>query len=148
MKQKIILLFTIILFSSISFADDLSAQSCAGDYLEGKVTTPLSYVSGKKLKNVELSHTKFHISAIDGKDYEVSVDNIFANDYSASTVPYSLKNRLQKGTNVKLCGEKYSDGSGIHWVHTECPKNNNVEGFVIVNGTNLTASKQYCYIFG
>ena len=71
----------------------------------------------------------------------------FANDYSASTVPYSLKNSLQKGTKVNLCGEKYSDGSGIHWVHTECPKNNNVEGFVIVNGTNLTASKQYCYIF-
>ncbi len=88
MKFKIISIFLIICVSSFSFATESLASNCAGDYLEGKVTTPLSYFSGKKVKGIELSHTKFHITATDGKDYEVAVDNVFASDYSASGIPY------------------------------------------------------------
>ncbi|AIT09598.1 hypothetical protein LO80_06235 [Candidatus Francisella endociliophora] len=145
--KKLTVLFIGLFLSFFIYADDIEAPSCAGDYLEGRVISGLTYQSGKTQKGIELSHTKFNIKATDGKTYEVSVDNVFTNDYSATTIPYSLKERLQDNTKVQLCGEKYTDGTGIHWVHTECPAENNVEGYVVVNGVNLTSSKQYCYIF-
>lgn len=94
----------------------------AGSYLTGVVAVAPYYKGGRDRKGVELSHT--HVTIIgdaDGKRYDVAMDNVFASGYDAAGphVPSPLSGILQ-GDHLGLCGQLYPDGSGIHWVHTNC----------------------------
>lgn len=149
MKKRVIFLLFSVVCTSIIYAEDNKHPECQGGvYLEGNVISSPYFVHGKDRKGVELSHTKFHAN-VNGNDYEVSVDNIFAEGYSEDDVPKSLKDNITKGASVELCGETYQNGAqkGIHWVHLICPSSNAVNGFLIANGKNLTDVDKYCYIF-
>lgn len=110
-------------------------QAAAGSYLSGAVVSPPRFAHGKLLKGVELSHTHLTIKADpDGKLYDVAMDNVFADGYQKNQkqVPVPLS-QIQVGDTLELCGQLYTDGTGIHWVHTNCginPTPNKPDGWV------------------
>lgn len=151
-------------------------QMClaAGGYFQtGTVNTPANsdypqvtnYKSGKKLKGIPLSHTHIEISSlIDGKVYDVAIDNVFANDYNKNqyTVPKSYVKGIVGGGVLYLCSGNpskvpYSEteavaGSGFDWVHTNCAQSGYPSSFqngFIYNdqNVNLTNSQTYCYLW-
>ena len=110
------------------------------------------------LSGVQLSHTVLYMKADqDGKYYQVAMDNVYATDYvkNSTSMPASLA-ALKAGTRIEVCGEKYSDGSGIHWVHNNCgdtPSTSAPNGWtktIASSGSvsaNLERSTNYCYLW-
>lgn len=148
-------------------------QAAGGYFQTGTVNTPsnsdypqvTNYKSGKKLKNIPLSHTHIEItSAIDGNVYDVAIDNVFASDYNKSqyTVPPSYVKGIVGGGTLYLCSGNpgkvpYSETEGIaklgfDWVHTNCSQSGYTSSFqngFIYNdkNVNLTNSQNYCYLW-
>ena len=130
-------------------------RAAAGSLLTGTVASEPRFVPGKPRHGAELSHTHFSLKADgDGRVYDVAVDNVFAVGYNTAgeAVPADL-DRIHRGTRLELCGQLYTHGLGIHWVHTNCgdlPTEAEPDGWLkIVNpdgsvGPNLEASRAYC----
>jgi len=121
--KPFILTAALMLSASAAWADE--AGDCAanaGSYLTGIVTTAPYFKSGKTQKGVELSHTHVTVTGDqDGQSYDVAMDNVFAAGYddAGEHVPAPLS-KIVKGQRLGLCGQLYSGGGGIHWVHTNC----------------------------
>ncbi len=151
-------------------------QKCAaanGYFQYGTVNAPpnsdypqvTNYRSGKKRQGIPLSHTHIEItSAIDGKVYDVAIDNVFANDYSPKkfVVPPSYVKGITANSTLYLCSGNpskvpYSENEGIaslgfDWVHTNCAasgyKTSFDNGFIYTDkAVNLTNSQTYCYLW-
>jgi hypothetical protein len=147
------------LFPAFCFADAVQdCQNAAGSYLTGSVVTAPSFSDGKSQQGIELSHTHLSIKAdSDGKTYDVAIDNVFADNYTKNekNVPSPL-NGIKVGDKLQLCGQLYSSGLGIHWVHTNCGvtptaakpngwvKKISANGSVSDNYEDLTT---YCYLW-
>jgi hypothetical protein len=94
----------------------------AGSLLTGTVASEPRFAMGKSRRGTELSHTHFSLKADgNGRIYDVAVDNVFAGDYvfAREAVPASLS-QIHEGMRLELCGQLYTRGVGIHWVHTNC----------------------------
>lgn len=141
-------------------ADDRSG--CArndGVYLSGTVASTPVYEHGHVVQGVELSHTRFSLRAdSDGKAYDVAVDNVFANGFQAGRpgIPAPLDG-IAVNDRFELCGALYTQGNGIHFVHTNCgnsPTPEHPDGWIRrlqsdgTGGPNLEANQAYCTIFG
>lgn len=158
MKKALIALF--LLSPLVVFATEQSTCTAnKGAFLTGSVTTaPKFQAATQTIQGVQVSHTVMYIKADqDGKSYQVAMDNVYASDYvkNATSVPASLA-ALKAGTRVEVCGEKYSDGTGIHWVHNNCgetPTASAPNGWVKTIatsgsvGANLERSQAYCYLW-
>ncbi|QJE01078.1 hypothetical protein HH212_14420 [Massilia forsythiae] len=158
MKKALIALF--LLSPLVVFASEQSTCTTnKGAFLTGSVTTaPKFQAATQTIQGIQVSHTVMYIKADqDGKSYQVAMDNVYASDYvkNATSVPASLA-ALKAGTRVEVCGQKYSDGSGIHWVHNNCgetPTASAPNGWVktIASsgsvGANLERSQAYCYLW-
>lgn len=147
--MKKLILIILATSSSFVFADE--AASCNGDYLQGTIDVAPYFKAGASQQGVELSHTHIQVNS-GGNEYDVAIDNVFANDYdqtNGSSVPSSLAQSLQVGQTVQLCGELYTSGGlGIHWVHTNCGvSSSGPNGYVVINGQNLTNNQEYCYLW-
>jgi hypothetical protein len=159
LKKLIIALFMLSL-SLLASATELSTCTAnKGAYLTGTVTTaPKFYTSSTVIDGIRLTHTRLYLRADqDGKTYDVAMDNIYAVDYvkNATTMPASLA-AIKVNSRLSLCGQKYTSGTGIHWVHTNCgdvPTAAHPNGSVKVLsstgtvGLNLERSQNYCYIW-
>jgi hypothetical protein len=130
-----------------------------GSFLTGTVTTaPKFAAASTTIQGVQLSHTLLYMRADqDGRTYQVAMDNVFAVDdvKNASTMPASLA-AIRVNDRLEVCGEKYTSGVGIHWVHTNCgatPTTTAPNGWVkhISStgsvGSNLESSQTYCYLW-
>jgi hypothetical protein len=130
-----------------------------GAFLTGTViSAPKFYAATQTIQGVKLSHTRLNLRADqDGKTYDVAMDNVYASDYvkNASTMPASLA-AIKVNDRLELCGAKYTSGTGIHWVHSNCgdtPKatapNGWVKRFAASGnvGSNLEGSQTYCYLW-
>lgn len=130
-----------------------------GSYLTGTVTTaPKFYTSSTVIQGIRLTHTRLYLRADqDGKTYDVAMDNVYAVDYvkNATTMPPSLA-AIKLNSRLSLCGQKYTSGTGIHWVHSNCgdvPTTSAPNGSVKVLsssgsvGLNLERSQNYCYLW-
>ncbi|WP_348944756.1 hypothetical protein ABHF33_15290 [Chitinibacter sp. FCG-7] len=123
-----------------------------------------NFKPGNKLHGVPLSHTHIEItSALDGKVYDVAIDNVFAKDFNRyrREVPASYRRNLKAGRTVYFCGgnpgsEPYTLSGqkfaqhGFDWVHTNCesPNSQFADGWMITeNGSKLTNSHKYCYLW-
>ena len=161
--RRALQLIAAALLLSQSYAAMADSQTdcadAAGTYLTGRVVSGAKFASARTaLKGIRLTHTHVQIqSDQDGHVYDVAMDNVFASDYvrNASTMPRSLA-AIRAGDHLQLCGEPYSSGYGIHWVHTNCsatPDPSHPDGSVkevAVNGTvsrNLESSQAYCYLW-
>jgi hypothetical protein len=134
-------------------------KAAAGTLLTGVVTSGPRFQPGHPLKGVELSHTHIRLQADqDHRSYDVAIDNVFAAGYdqAGERVPAPL-DQLRVGTHLELCGQTYTNGVGIHWVHTNCnqrPTRNAPDGWVRiigadgVRGDNLESSPEYCSLWG
>jgi len=151
----------VVLTQAPAFASEQSTCTTTnkGTFLTGTVTTGPKFQAGRQtIDGVKLSHTIIYLRADqDGRSYQVAMDNVYAVDYvrNATSIPASLA-ALKAGTRVEVCGEKYSDGSGIHWVHSNCgatPKTTAPNGWVKTLsssgtvGANLERSEAYCYLW-
>lgn len=140
-------------------ADESAAcDKAGGSFLTGKVLKGPSFAHGQFRKGVELSHT--HLSVLadqDGRTYDVAIDNVYASGYDAAraTVPAPL-NTIQVSDRVELCGQLYTRGVGIHWVHSNCgakPSHATPDGWLKVlaangaPGQNYEGSEEYCKLF-
>ncbi len=152
----LLLLVSPVLVASASEQSTCTANK--GAFLTGTVTTAPKFASGSSISGVETSHTHVNLKADqDGKTYDVAMDNVFALDYvkNAKSIPASLA-AIKVGSRLELCGEKYTSGTGIHWVHTNCgdvPATTAPNGWVKqisssgAIGANLERSQNYCYLW-
>jgi hypothetical protein len=119
------------------------------------VVSEPAFAAGKSRRGTELSHTRLSLKADqDGRVYHVAIDNVFAAGYDSAgdSVPPDL-DKIHKGTRLQLCGQLFSRGIGIHWVHMNCadrPTEAEPNGWTkIVNpdgslSPNLAANGKYC----
>jgi len=139
---------------ALSRADD--STDCAsgkGTLLTGEVIATPTFVRGKPLKGIPLSHTHIRIRGdADGKAYDLAVDDVFAAGYKphVSEVPPPL-DAIAVGQHLEACGLPYP--GGMHWVHTNCgdtPTRQDPNGWLKVidangvPGPNLEDSRKYC----
>lgn len=152
-------LLTALALAAPAQADEHSAcTTAAGSYLTGVVLTPPKFAHGQFRKGVELSHTHVSLRADqDGRTYDVAMDNVFATGFKANSkgIPAPL-NGIHVNDRLELCGQLYTSGIGIHWVHTNCGatptaahpdgwvKHIHSDGTISTNGENNT---QYCSLF-
>ncbi|WP_052941434.1 hypothetical protein [Chromobacterium subtsugae] len=145
--------------SFAALADGKSdCRAAAGSYLTGTVVSGPQFASGQDLNGVELSHTHVRLRADqDGRTYDVAMDNVYASGYDTAgeSVPYPLST-IQAGDRLQLCGQLYTSGVGIHWVHSNCgvkPTSRQPNGWVkkinadgSVSG-NYEANTEYCQLW-
>ena len=140
-------------------SEQSTCSAAAGTFLTGTVVgAPTFQSASSTLKGVQLSHTHVKLRADqDGQTYDVAMDNVFAVDYvkNSTAIPKSLA-AIKLNSRLELCGETYTSGVGIHWVHTNCnaaPKTTAPNGWVKVFasgssvGSNLERSQTYCYLW-
>lgn len=145
--------------SGAALADNSAAcTQAAGSYMTGTVTSAPTFARGRLRQQVALTHSVLYITAdADGQNYQVAIDNVFAAGYASAgnAVPAPI-NTIQVGDKLELCGQKYSDGTGIHWVHTNCnipPTSATPNGWVKkfnADGSlsdSFTNSPSYCYLW-
>lgn len=160
--MKKALIATLLLgLTAAAFASEQSdcTGTNKGAFLTGTVTSaPRFAAATQTIQGVKLSHTKLNLRADqDGKVYEVAMDNVYAVDYvkNSSSMPASLA-AIKVNDRLELCGEKYTSGTGIHWVHSNCGSvptatapNGWVKRFSSTGslGSNLERSQTYCYLW-
>lgn len=141
----------------VAWADE-GADCASGDgtLLAGVVIAKPSFVRGKPLKGIPLTHTHIRIRGdADGKLYDLAVDDVFAAGYDphVSKVPSPLSS-IAIGEHLEACGLPYA--GGMHWVHTNCgdtPTAQDPNGWLKVIdatgaiGPNLEDSQKYCYLW-
>ncbi len=127
-----------------------------GTLLAGVVVARPTFVSGKPLKGIPLTHTHIRIKSDgDGKVYELAVDDVFAAGYDShvAAIPAPL-DAIATGQHLEACGIPYA--GGMHWVHTNCgdtPTPQDPDGWLKVIdakgtvGPNLEDSQKYCYLW-
>ena len=137
----------------------LMCEAAAGTYLSGTVLTRPVFAHGQYRKGIELSHTHLSLMADqDGRRYDVAIDNVFANGYDPNTrgIPAALA-AIQVKDRLALCGQLYTRGTGIHWVHGNCgakPTPDHPEGWIKTLsadgqvGINLEGNNAFCPLFG
>jgi hypothetical protein len=138
--------------------DRLHCESVDGTYLSGTVIKGPVFKHGQYKHGIELSHT--HVSLLadqDGKTYDVAIDNVFANGYDPrrAGIPAPL-DAIKVKDRLELCGQLYSRGVGLHFVHTNCgasPTPQHPDGWIkeLANdgrpGVNLDANTSFCRLF-
>lgn len=157
-KLLALLLLSHALVASAS-EQSICNQTDKGYFLSGTITTSAKFQSASQtIQGVQISHTILYMhNDVDGRNYQVALDNVFATDYvkNSTSMPPSLA-ALKAGGRIEVCGAKYSDGTGVHWAHTNCgdvPTTSAPNGFVKTIsssgtiGSNLERSQAYCYLW-
>lgn len=148
------------LTSALAWADGVAeCRAHGGTYLTGEVVVGPKFAHGQFRKGIELSHTHLKLRADqDGQLYDVAIDNVFASGYRRNTpvVPPPLDG-LRPRDHLELCGQRYTRGTGIHFVHTNCGQTDtpaHPDGWLRVldargvPGPNLEDGQQNCQLFG
>lgn len=108
-----------------AFADEAGdCSAAAGSYRSGVVVRGPAFAHGQYRKGVELSHTHLTMKADqDGRIYDVAIDNVFVPgfDRNQAGIPAPLT-AIRVNDRIGVCGQLYTKGVGIHWVHTNCGK--------------------------
>jgi hypothetical protein len=159
MQARFIALLLIAACSGAALADEASdCKAAGGSFRTGTVVSGPTFAHGQFRKGVELSHT--HLSVVadqDGKTYDVAIDNVYAGGYDAAkaSVPAPLDS-IKVNDKVEMCGQLYSRGVGIHWVHSNCgdkPTPQDPNGWLkklAADGTpgpNYEGNTEYCSLF-
>lgn len=158
MKRSVLGLIFLTAAGAVLADEAGDCKQAAGVYRTGVVKSAPKFVHGQFRKGVELSHTHLTLLADqDGKSYDVAIDNVFAAGYDARKggVPAPL-NGIKVSDRLAMCGELYTKGVGIHWVHTNCgitPSPAKPDGWLkklTGNGAesdNFEGSREYCKLF-
>jgi hypothetical protein len=157
--KKSMIALLVLLPSMYASASELSnCTANKGTYLTGIVISAPRFASSSSTRDgIKLTHTRLNLRGSDGRTYDVAMDNVFAVDYvkNATSMPRSLA-AIKVNDKLGLCGLKYPDNTGIHWVHTNCgdvPTTAKPNGSVkLISssgsvGANLERSQTYCAIF-
>lgn len=157
--KNLLISFFLLSHAIVAFADGKAdCNVAAGSYRTGTVVSAPKFASATQtLKGVGLSHTHIRVQTDqDGQIYDVAMDNVYATDYvkNSKSIPKSLA-AIKLGDKVEMCGQLYSTGYGIHWVHDNCnvtPDSAHPDGFIKklmgnVEGGNLESSQAYCYLW-
>lgn len=141
------------------FADEAGdCSTAAGTLRTGVVTAGPTFVHGQFRQGVELSHTHLTLLADqDGESYDVAIDNVFAAgfDQQHAGIPAPLDS-IKVSDRIEVCGQLYTKGVGIHWVHTNCgiaPAPAHPDGWLKPigpdggPGANYEGNTTYCKLF-
>lgn len=132
--------------------------SSAGTLLIGTVISVPHFAHGYDRRGVELSHTHIRLSGMNGRIYDIAIDDVFADGYdqAGEGVPAPLS-RIKPGDRLELCGRPYTGRrAGMDWVHSNCgdePTPDHPNGWVKVlsadgrRGPNLEANPEYCRLW-
>ncbi|MFZ6755612.1 hypothetical protein ACO0K9_00200 [Undibacterium sp. Ji50W] len=159
MNKLLVTLFLVSQSLCVMASEQSSCQAAAGTLLTGTVVSAPKFAAATQtLKGVGLSHTHVQVRVDqDGQTYDVAMDNVYAVDYvkNAKSIPKSLA-AIKVNDRLEMCGEPYTSGVGIHWVHSNCnavPKTTAPDGWVKTIaasgalGSNLERSQTYCYLW-
>lgn len=160
MKSALLVLLGVVSISAQAqtATEQDACAAAAGTFMTGTVVSDPAFAPGSSRQGVELSHTHIQVqSDIDGYNYDIAIDNVYAAGYDAAGEsipdPYTT---LLTGTYVELCGMPYTDGTGMHWVHSNCgaqPTPSDPDGWVKIlddlgnPGPNLASNQEYCYLW-
>ena len=148
--MKHIAIGMVMLAASCAVMADEAAncRAAAGVYRSGVVLRGPTFAHGQFQRGVELSHTHLLLLADqDGKTYDVAIDNVFATGYDAhrAAIPAPL-NSIRVRDRLELCGQLYTKGIGMHWVHTNCgiaPTPGKPDGWLKKLAADGNASQNY-----
>lgn len=145
----------------------LPASSFAASYqqqctlVDGKIVklprNPVfRFNSSKKYSNnnYPMTHTQFFIETGNGETYKVVVDNLFYNNLSQDQaisnsdmgIIADFNRNFKVGDNVSACGKPFDkDGKlGLHFVHPSACHETKFNGFLRINGEDITSNTKYC----
>lgn len=101
-----------------------------------------------------MSHTQFYIQDGNGLTYKIVVDNLFYNYMSGAQVNLNsdggiiadFSRRFPLGSSVEACGKVYRRNNtlALHFVHPSGCDKTPFNGFLHINGTDITGNLAYC----
>ncbi|RTK95617.1 MAG: hypothetical protein EKK64_06340 [Neisseriaceae bacterium] len=158
-KKYFTLITTLSLIASTVYAKESINYNC--QLVTGKIVkiprNPVfKFTKAKKYSkdNYPMTHTQFFIHADDGNDYKVVVDNLFYKYISPEQITSNedvnvindFNNRFKVGDNVSACGKTFdkNDKLGIHFVHPSNCSTTQFNGFLKINGQDITNNNSYC----
>ena len=155
---RVLILIGGALFAANSFAAK-APQSCtlvSGTLVQLPQKQVFKFNKARSYNNTgyPMTHTQFYIKDAQGEIYKVVMDNLF---YTNLTVAQSSMNsdagiiddftrRYAVGSSVEACGKIYHRGAdtGIHFVHPSGCEKTKFNGFLHINGLDVSSNSRYC----
>lgn len=152
------LIFIALLLPGLAFADETFEQCTllSGTLIQLPKHPVFKFVKAAKYSrnNYPMTHIQFFIKANNEQAYKVVVDNLFYTNLTNSQaqinrdvgITADFKHRYPLGSNVEVCGKVYNKGHnpGIHFVHPSACITTKFNGFLRINGADITHNLQYC----
>ncbi len=157
-KVAKLVLLTLTVLPCIVFAGQVPLQCSlvSGKIIELPHKPVFKFMGSSKNSRSKytMSHTQFFIEDGNGTIYKVVVDNLFYNyitNPQASInrdigISADFKRRFPVGSSVEACGKLFQRGKnpGIHFVHPSGCAKTNFDGFLRINGADITNNLEYC----
>lgn len=122
--------------------------------LQGKPLFKFNTSSKLNLNNYPMTHTQFFIRDGSGETYKIVVDNLFYKHLSlaqASSVRDvgivdDFTRNYALGSTVEACGKvmRRNGDIGLHFVHPSGCGKTEFNGFLRINGIDITNNLTYC----
>lgn len=122
--------------------------------LQGKPLFKFNTSHKFNANNYPMTHTQFFIRDGSGETYKIVVDNLFYKNLSlaqASSIRDvgiidDFKRNYALGSTVEACGKvmQRSGDLGLHFVHPSGCEQTKFNGFLRINGTDVTNNLTYC----
>ena len=158
-NKLFMLCFFSILFTNTIFADESINYNCqltSGTIIKEPRNPLFKFTKSKKNSsdNYPMTHTQFFIKSDDGQTHKIVVDNLFykyitpeqAQSNEDINIINDFNHRIKIGDNVSACGKIFDKNNklGLHFVHPSNCSKTNFNGFLKINGQDITNNKQYC----
>ena len=155
---RLVFLMVIVNLPALSYASK-QPQACtlvSGTLvqLQGKPLFKFNTSHKFNTSNYPMTHTQFFIRSGNGETYKIVVDNLFYKNLSlaqASSVRDvgiidDFKRSYHLGSTVEACGKVIhtSGDLGLHFVHPSGCEQTKFNGFLRINGIDVTNNLTYC----
>ncbi len=156
--KKFILISVSFTFSATVFANEnnYNCQLISGKIIKAPRNQLFKFTKAKKnsTNNYPMTHTQFFIQSDDNQTYKIIVDNLFykyispqqASSNEDVGIINDFSTRFKIGDNVSACGKTIdkNDKLAMHFVHPSNCATTHFNGFLKINGQNISNNNEYC----
>jgi hypothetical protein len=155
---RLVFLMVIVNLPALSYASK-QPQACtlvSGTLvqLQGKPLFKFNTSHKFNTSNYPMTHTQFFIRSGNGENYKIVVDNLFYKNLSLAQagsvrdvgIIDDFKRSYHLGSTVEACGKVIhtSGDLGLHFVHPSGCEQTKFNGFLRINGIDVTNNLTYC----